>query len=69
MVGGTASIENATVRLDGRAKTITLEKEKVITVDDGSCAWTAPIVPPVASPTTAAGFAVVGGFEPPPFAV
>ena len=39
------------------------EKEMVIAVDDGGCAWTAPIVPPVAPPmAVATGFVAVGGF-------
>nr|XP_029119604.1 uncharacterized protein LOC105042072 [Elaeis guineensis] len=37
------------------------EKETVIAVDDGGCAWTAPIVPSVApSVAVAAGFVAVG---------
>ena len=41
---------------------VVLEKEKVIAADDDSCAWTALIVPSVAPPMAAAGFAIVGGF-------
>ena len=39
------------------------EKKMVIAVDDGGCAWTAPILSLIApSVTVAAGFVVVGGF-------
>ena len=39
------------VHLDGKAETVASEKGKVIVVDGGGYAWTAPNAPPVAAAT------------------
>ena len=57
------SAENVVVHLDEKIEMVTLEKEMVIIVDDGGCAWMALTAPPVAPPAAAAvGFVAVGGF-------
>ena len=42
------SAESVVVRLDGNVETVVLRRKKVIATEDGSCAWMAPTVTPIA---------------------
>ena len=55
------SVASATARLDERAEMVALVKEIVIVVDDGGCAWMAPIAPSVASPVAVVAESIVAG--------